>query len=197
MAPIRSIWSPDDAHLSPPGRAEPASLHLAASDFSFGLGTISEHEGMSTSPVSSSSSSAASAAAAAASAASSDPDLSLSSSDFMNMMITQLQNQDPLNPTSTDDLMSEMSQIGQMQSNSQLQTTLTGLASQTQIGAASSLIGKQVTGIDANNNDVAGNVSSVQVTSSGVNLQLDSGGTLSLSNVATIGPGTTAAASGS
>jgi len=119
--------------------------------------------------------------------------LNLNASNFMQMMITQLQNQDPLNPTNSDNLMSEMSQIGQMQSTSELQTTLQGLATQTQIGAASSLMGKQVAGLDANSNPVSGLVSSVAVTSSGVNLQLQNGSQLALSNVSTI----SAAATGS
>jgi flagellar basal-body rod modification protein FlgD len=102
------------------------------------------------------------------------------------MMMTQLENQDPLNPTSSDQLMSQMSQIGQLQSTSQLQSTLTGLATQTQIGAASSLMGKQVTGLDVNQNPVTGVVASVQVTSTGVNLQLQSGSTLALTNVSSI-----------
>jgi flagellar basal-body rod modification protein FlgD len=106
------------------------------------------------------------------------------------MMITQLRNQDPLNPTSTSDLMSQMSQVGQLQSTAQLQTTLQGLATQTQIGAASSLMGKQVTGLDINSNPVSGLVSTVQVTSTGVNLQLQDGSQLALSNVSSISPAT-------
>jgi flagellar basal-body rod modification protein FlgD len=119
--------------------------------------------------------------------------LNLTASDFVQMMITQLQNQDPLNPTDSGQMMQQMSEIGQMQSTTQLQTTLTTLGSQTQIGAASSLLGKQVTGIDATNNTVSGVVSSVQVNSSGVNLLLDSGGNLPLSGVTTITPAAAAA----
>jgi flagellar basal-body rod modification protein FlgD len=114
--------------------------------------------------------------------------LKLTASDFVKMMITQLQNQDPLNPTDSGQMMQQMSEIGQMQSTTQLQTTLSTLGSQTQIGAASSLLGKKVTGIDATNNTVAGLVSSVQVNSSGVNLLLDSGSTLPLSGVTGITP---------
>lgn len=127
--------------------------------------------------------------------AGSSPNLKLNTSDFVHMMITQLQHQNPLNPTNSDQLMSEMSQIGQLQSTSQLQTTLQGLATQTQIGAASSLIGKQVTGLDATSNPVGGLVASVQVTSAGVNLQLQNGTELALSNVATISPAASAKAS--
>jgi flagellar basal-body rod modification protein FlgD len=114
--------------------------------------------------------------------------LNLTASDFVKMMITQLQNQDPLNPTDSGQMMQQMSEIGQMQSTTQLQTTLSTLGSQTQIGAASSLLGKKVTGIDATNNTVSGLVSSVQVNSSGVNLLLDSGSTLPLSGVTGITP---------
>jgi flagellar basal-body rod modification protein FlgD len=112
--------------------------------------------------------------------------LNLNPSDFINMMMTQLENQDPLNPTSSDQLMSQMSQIGQLQSTSQLQTTMQTLTTQSQIGAASSLIGKQVSGLDLNSDPISGTVASVQVSSTGVNLSLAEGGSLSLSNVSGI-----------
>lgn len=119
----------------------------------------------------------------------------LKSQDFINMMITQLEHQDPLQPTSSDQLLSQMSQIGQMQSSSQLQTTLSGLAQQNQIGAASALIGKTVQGVDSNQNSLSGIVTSVQVASTGVSLSLDNGHSLPLSGVTNISPGpaTTAA----
>jgi flagellar basal-body rod modification protein FlgD len=130
---------------------------------------------------------------------------SLSPSDFVQMMVTQLENQDPLNPTSSQDLLSQMSEIGQLQSSTQLQSTLTGLALQNQIGAASSLIGKQVQGTDANNNTLSGVVQSVTITqtpasqsstgvaTTNVNLNLDSGSTLPLANVTAIAPAPTLA----
>jgi flagellar basal-body rod modification protein FlgD len=121
------------------------------------------------------------------------PNLNLNTGDFLNMMMKQLENQDPLNPTNSDQLMSQMSAIGQMESSSNLDTTLSNLGTQTQIGSASSLMGKQVQGIDLNNNSVTGVVTAVQVASTGVSLQLDSGDTLALSNISSI----TSATSGS
>ena len=152
---------------------------------------------MTTTPVGSSSS-----AAARGSGAPTTPSgalNSLNTNDFIKMMLTQLQHQDPLQPETNDQLMSQMSQIGQLQSNTQLQSTLTGLAQQTQIGAASSLMGKQVQGLDSNNNTIKGIVTAVQVSSTGVSLDLDSGKSLSLSNVTSISaaPATTAAAASS
>lgn len=131
---------------------------------------------------------------------------SLSPSDFINMMVTQLQNQDPLNPTSSSDLLAQMSQIGQLQSADQLQTTLSGLTLQNQIGAASSLIGKQVQGTDANSKTINGTVTSVTITQTpaaqsptgqavnNVTLNLDSGGALPLANVTAIAPPVTTGA---
>jgi flagellar basal-body rod modification protein FlgD len=135
---------------------------------------------------------------------------SLTPSDFVQMMVTQLQNQDPLNPTSSQDLLTQMSEIGQLQSSTQLQSTLTGLTLQNQIGAASSLIGKVVTGTDVNNNSLSGTVNSVSITqtpaaqsstgvaTTNVTLNLTNTGSSSntgampLSNVTSIAPAATA-----
>lgn len=132
---------------------------------------------------------------------------SLTPADFVNMMVTQLQNQDPLDPTNSQDLLAEMSQIGQLQSTTQLQSTLTGLTLQNQIGSASSLIGKQIQGTDANNNTQSGVVTSVTVvppntatggTSTGsVSLNLNSGATVPLGNVTAITNAPTTAATSS
>jgi flagellar basal-body rod modification protein FlgD len=114
---------------------------------------------------------------------------SLTPSDFVNMMVKQLQNQDPLNPTNSQDLLAQISSIGQLQSSTQLTTTLQGLTTQNQIASGAALIGKQVSGLDSNSNSINGLVNSVSVTSTGINLQLDNGNTLPLANVTTIAPG--------
>ena len=124
-----------------------------------------------------------SATSAAASAA--NP-YNLQPSDFIQMMVTQMQDQDPLDPTSSQDLMSQMADIGQLESSNQMQTTMTSLTLQTQIGSAAALIGKSVTGIDGANNSVTGNVSAVQVAGGNVALTLDNGDSLTLTNVASI-----------
>jgi len=122
--------------------------------------------------------------------------MSMNPSDFINMMITQLQNQDPMQPTDSNALLQQMSAIGQMQASSDMQTTLQSLTLQNQIGAASSLIGKSVTGQDANGNVLVGLVNSVQVTQSGVTLQLDSGKSLDLSKLTAIAPAPASATTG-
>ena len=56
------------------------------------------------------------------------------------------------------------------------------------------MIGKTVQGLDVNSNPISGVVTSVQVQNGNVALGLDSGGTMALSNVTSITPTPTPAA---
>ena len=58
-----------------------------------------------------------------ASARTANPKGQLKVEDFINMMVTQLQNQDPLEPAKNEQLLSQMSQIGQLQSQQELTKT--------------------------------------------------------------------------
>ena len=109
--------------------------------------------------------------------------LGLSPSDFINMMVTQLKNQDPLQPTSNQDLLNQMSQIGQLQSTTDLQNSLKTLTLQQTLGSAGNLIGKMVTGQDDHGNPMQGLVNSVKVVDGAVSLELDNGQELAMSNV--------------
>src|SRR5215212_9070052 len=89
--------------------------------------------------------------------------LALKAEDFIKMMVTQLQNQDPLSPAKNEELLAQMSQIGQLQSSTQLQESLKSMTLQSQIGSASSLIGKEVQGLDDQDDPVTGLVNSIHV----------------------------------
>src|SRR5687768_362900 len=117
----------------------------------------------------------------------------LKTEDFIKMMITQLQNQDPLEPAKNQELLAQMSQIGQLQSATTLQESLKGMVTQNQIGAAAGLIGKSVQGLDGNDDPVTGVVSSVRVEADGVSLELDNGQRLPLGRVTSISTGSQAA----
>jgi flagellar basal-body rod modification protein FlgD len=112
--------------------------------------------------------------------------MELKSEDFIKMMITQLQNQDPMEPAKNAELLAQMSQIGQLQSSTAMTESLKGMVLQNQIGSAGNLIGKTIEGLDAKNEKVTGLVNSVRVESDGVYLELDSGKKLALSRVTTI-----------
>ena len=114
--------------------------------------------------------------------------IGLKTEDFIKMMLTQLQNQDPLEPAKNQELLAQMSQIGQPQSSTTLQESLQGMVLQNQIGSASGLIGKTVKGLDSTDAPVEGLVNSVKVSADGVGLELDNGKTLLLSRVTQIAP---------
>jgi flagellar basal-body rod modification protein FlgD len=106
--------------------------------------------------------------------------------DFINMMVTQLQNQDPLDPAKNSELLAQMSQIGQLQSTTALQDSLKTLVLQNNLGAAGNMIGKEVEGLDDDGAKMNGLVTSVHVEGDEVSLELDSGKSLKLARVTAI-----------
>ena len=102
---------------------------------------------MSVGSVNNSSNSAASSSSNAA-----NPFASLNLNDFIQMMITELQNQDPTNPMSSDEMLSEITQMGQISTAEQLDTTLTGMETGQNLSNASAMIGMQIEGTDSNGN---------------------------------------------
>jgi len=110
----------------------------------------------------------------------------LTANDFIKFMITELQNQDPLSPTDPNTMLQQISEIGQLQSSTTMQSDLSGMVQQNEVSAAAAMIGKEVQGTDANQNTITGIVSAVQITSSGVSLQLNTGSTLAMGSVTAI-----------
>jgi len=104
----------------------------------------------------------------------------------MNLMITQLLNQDPLSPTDSNQLLQQIAEISTLQSNQSLQTSLSGLTLQQSIGAGGNLIGKLVDGIDASGQQVSGQVIGVRIENQNVLLALQTGDELPMGNVTDI-----------
>ncbi len=82
---------------------------------------------------------------------------------FLGLLITELQNQDPLNPMDNAQMMEQISQIRQIGSTTKLTETLTSLAIGQELSMASSLIGKEVNALDNDAKDVTGVVDRVSV----------------------------------
>jgi flagellar basal-body rod modification protein FlgD len=82
---------------------------------------------------------------------------------FLNLMITELQNQDPLNPTDNAALLQQVGELRSISSNDQLVSTLKSFSSTQELTTASSLIGKTVKGLDVDSKEVNGEISSVSV----------------------------------
>ncbi len=110
----------------------------------------------------------------------------LKSEDFLKLLITQLQNQDPTNPLDSDQLLSQISELRGLQASIELQTALEGLTLSQQLNSSTNFIGKTVTG-SVGDDVVSGEVTGVQVRDGNAFLRVD-GQELELKNVRTVAP---------
>lgn len=112
----------------------------------------------------------------------------LNGEDFFKVLIAQLVNQDPLEPTSNQELLAQMASIREIELNTSLTDSLKNLTGQQQFGSASSLIGRRVTGpVGEDGTAVSGRVVSARFETDGrIYLQLDSGQELNLADVVNV-----------
>jgi flagellar basal-body rod modification protein FlgD len=141
--------------------------------------------------------SAAAAATSSASAAAANSNKSsngggfnnLTTADFMQMLIAELQNQDPTQPMSNQDLLSQLSTMSQLQSTQDLDSALQANTNSQQLSVASSFIGKAVQGTDSNNNPITG-VASQAVLQNGAAYVAVGNTLVPLANITAVAPAT-------
>lgn len=97
--------------------------------------------------MSSVSSSTSSTSATSSSASKTDRFEDMKTEDFLALLIAQLQNQDPTNPMSNEEMINQISQIQEIRSNTQLTETLEAVSLGQSMATASALIGKTIIGL--------------------------------------------------
>jgi flagellar basal-body rod modification protein FlgD len=107
------------------------------------------------------------AVAGGGSAASSSTLNGVNADTFLQLLVSQLENQNPDNPTDPTQFLSESADFEEVQQLGALSTDMTSLVSSQQSSAATSMLGQQVSGSDPSGNPVTGIVTGVQLTSSG------------------------------
>jgi flagellar basal-body rod modification protein FlgD len=85
---------------------------------------------------------------------------SLDKNAFMQMLLTKLQNQDPLNPTSDEDFFSQQTQLASMEKMDNLATAIQASAN---VSQASNIVGKIVEIKNDSGQTTVGRVTSVTV----------------------------------
>lgn len=90
-----------------------------------------------------------------------NPASMMGENDFLKLLVAQLQYQDPMNPTDNNQFMQEQAQFSTVEGINNLEKTMTAMQSQQQLAQSVSLIGKQVSYVDAKGNPGSGVVSSV------------------------------------
>ena len=88
----------------------------------------------------------------------------MTQNDFLQLLVSQLQNQDPLNPMSSDQFLQEMASFTEVVDLSQLEQLTQGLLSSEAVTQGLQLLGRTVTAIDpSSGQSVTGTVSSLSM----------------------------------
>ncbi len=104
----------------------------------------------------------------------------LGKDDFLNLMLIQMRNQDPLNPMDNQAMLSQMAQFSSLEQMSNLNDTIAGQQASDTFMQATGLLGKQVTIWDPNSSPdqpstLTSKVSAVRFTESGPQVTLENG----------------------
>ncbi len=75
--------------------------------------------------------------------------------DFLNMLITELRNQDPLDPADSSEILNQITQIKEIHASEALTTTLHSLFMGQSLATAASMMGKWVVQLDDDNTVLA------------------------------------------
>jgi len=87
----------------------------------------------------------------------------LQTQDYIKLMVSELQNQDPLNPMDNAQMLQQVSQISAIQSNNSLTSTLNSVLLGNNLASAGSLIGRGIVGLSDKGDDVMGVVDSASI----------------------------------
>jgi flagellar basal-body rod modification protein FlgD len=107
--------------------------------------------------------------------------------DFIKLLVTELQSQDPMEPVDNSKILEQVSQIRAIESNTRLNDTLSSVALGQNLSTAGSLLGRQILGLGDNGKDVAGTVDSASVVDGEVKLNVGDA-TVSMKNISIVLP---------
>ena len=113
----------------------------------------------------------------------------LNEGDFLDLMMDQLKNQNPLNPADPTQYMSELASFSSLDEEMQIQSSSSESASNQAASSALSMLGQNVSYTDSNGNTASGTVSSIDFTSSGPTLTVGGTSGISLSEITSAGTG--------
>jgi len=108
---------------------------------------------------------------------------------FLKLMISELQNQDPLNPMDNAQMIQQIGTLREIAANTKLTDTLDAMSLGQNLSSASSLIGKSVAALADDGTEVSGVVSKVTVSNNVPTLQVGDK-TVQLKNIRSILPTT-------
>jgi len=112
---------------------------------------------------------------------------SFSESDFLQLLVAQMQNQDPTSPMSATDFMTELADFSSVEGINNLQNAFTSNLPMQSLTEGANLIGSTVGYTDAKGADASGVVDSVSISNGQVQLSINNTD-VALSQVLSVAP---------
>ena len=112
---------------------------------------------------------------------------SLNEGDFLNLMMDQMKNQGPLNPSDPTQYMGELASFSSLDEQIQIQESSSETASNQAASSALAMLGQNVNYTDSNGNSGSGSVTAVDFTSTGPTLTVGGTSGISLSEITSAG----------
>jgi flagellar basal-body rod modification protein FlgD len=94
---------------------------------------------------------------------------------FLKLLIAQMRNQDPTNPTDPTAYMSQLAEFSQVEQAIQTNTKLDSMLSASALEQADGLIGRNLSFISTEGNNVSGKIASISIVSGGAIATLTDG----------------------
>jgi len=111
----------------------------------------------------------------------------LTQQDFLKLLSTQMQNQDPMQPMDDSQFMAQMAQFSTLQATTAMSTDMTALRTHSDLATASSLVGRNVTITNNTVGTVTGTVSGVDASSGSAKVVIG-GKSYSLGDITNVTP---------
>jgi flagellar basal-body rod modification protein FlgD len=113
-------------------------------------------------------------------------DNGMGENDFLNLMMMQLKNQDPMNPSDPTQYLSELANFSTLEQETQIAQSSQTTASQQQTASALGLLGHAVTYTDSTGATQTGTVSKVDFTSAGPSLTIGANTGVTLGDITSV-----------
>jgi flagellar basal-body rod modification protein FlgD len=105
---------------------------------------------------------------------------------FLKILVTQMSNQDPLEPLDSAQFIAQMAQFAEVEQTANLNDKLANLGENIRFSAAS-LVGSRITFADSDGQDKEGTVQSVLFENNSISVKIDSGEEVSINRISRIG----------
>ena len=110
----------------------------------------------------------------------------LQSDDFIKVLITEMSNQDPFEPSDSAAVLDQLSSLRDIESQMSLQESIESLVLQNSLSQAGSLIGREIEGLTESNTSISGIVTAVQIVDGKAELELEGGLVLAMDRVTSV-----------